>query len=385
MGDAPAVPDQTPVVFVLAGMSVSWDDACKQALTRCGVNPENFGSYSDRAKDEKAARDRLGSGYKGEKALKDHGAVEWCEANSQSGHVMQNAFLQGKRDDPCSNVRPQGGDGGGYGYDMRRALCMDHFGGSTIAGTPHYEITQGEADFARSLPPGTRVDTNTMEQSVRNTAAIAVAGSQARMSQPDVGELTEERRAQAQKFQAAQQAHAVQLQGPAAPGAVAAASGAQAGAGPAAGESGAVNADQQKAVDCIVAAWKKSLDQVRKDAIEQNSTAAQKQKAELAAHNAKNPPGVASYDQIPPPHKEAADQRVSAAVETRQAELEQKKADSAGEAKKPPTKDDCREYQANWLWQQQQKNGSLPDVAGRKPGESTNRTADLGDSGETEP
>lgn len=387
MSQAPALPDQTPIVLVKAGMVVVFDAACQSALAKCGVDPENFGSYTARANAEKAARDTMGSSYRGQAALAKHGPETWLEGNSQSGHVMQNAFAQGKRDDPCSNVPPRAGDGGGYGYDMRRALCMDHFGGSTVAGTPHYEITQGEAAFARGLQPGQRVGMDTMEQSVRGTAAIAVAGSQARLDQPNVGDLTPERLAQAQRFQQAQQAQAAALSTKPAdlsgPGTVGTAAGARAGEPGAAGAASGLNEDQQKAVDCIVAAWKASLDQIRKDAIAQNSTAGAAQQQELAAHNAANPPGVQRYEDIPQPHRGQADARVAAAVEQRQAELRGLGAHDRGTAANPPTRDDCREYQANWLWQQQQQNGALPPMAGRVPGERQGgqQTAD-GASGE---
>ncbi len=404
MGDAPAVPDQTPVVFVKAGMAVTFDTTCRKALAKSGVDPENFGSYSGRASAEKAARDEIGKNYASKAALDkalagtgktadDKGPVgTWLLANSQSGHVMQNAFMQGRppggggdrnpRGDPCANVRPVppdgSGDAGAYGYDMERALCMDHFGKSTVAGTPHYEITQGEADFARSLPPGARIDMGTMEQSVRRTAAIAVAGSEGR---PDLEDLKGKALKEAQKFDTMQEAHAEELEpgkgklgDEGTPGYIAGAKGKK----PKGGAQGPeLTRDQQMAVECIVAAWKASLDQIRKDSIAENSSEAKEKKKQLDAYNEKNGTDHESYEDVPAKDRKKLDKEVQAGVERRKRDLEKKGAGTAGAANEPPTKDDCREYQANWLSENQGRDGSLPPVAGRKPGD---RTTDGGGS-----
>src|SRR5262245_35119828 len=127
---------QTPGAWVKAGGGVGWSTDCKAALIACGVNPDNFGTYKDRADSQSAARKSYTDQRDQEAAAgirahepgcprssggpckcyaTDKGFAEMCaqdgnslramEANSQSGHISNDALYRASGDtrgDPCA-------------------------------------------------------------------------------------------------------------------------------------------------------------------------------------------------------------------------------------------------------------------------------------------
>jgi len=101
-------------------------------------------------------------------------------------------------------------------------------------------------------------------------------------------------------------------------------------------------------------------------AVAEHSTAAQLERAEVAAHNERNPNAqVNSLSEIPEPERAAAQGRVDQGVPARQRELEQRGAESAGATGNPsPTPQECLEYQGNWLYQNHRPDGTFPPMQG---------------------
>lgn len=445
---------QTPGVWLKGAGGGGFDAACRAALASCGIDPDNFGSYSQRLAAQAKARDdyrdhriaeakkaeantperpvppdkgghdagcryttkadpRRGdcSCYEGPRARDWYAAQgrpnDFLVANSESGHEGQNAFSQaeGKRGDPCANVPPptlaqQSADGGSYGYDMERAACMDHYGAANLPGTPHYEITQGEVAFAQGLKPDLpdgRVSRDAMRKGARETALKAVRGPNA-LNYTGADPKSVEAAKQAQSFQKEQQAMAARLR-------------AKEGLPPNfAGTDADKAAIEEKAADCIVSHWDAMVDQMRSDAIDKHSVAAKSEacKEQIQAENdarkkaraeerkrtkkkVDDPPKISKFSELPPDRQRAVvqDPRTQAATKAEQERLEKlgatrgsKGASEQKEGKnpdgttrpavpaQPPTADDCRAYQANWLVNAQHGsngNGNLPAFTGRPP------------------
>jgi hypothetical protein len=138
-------------------------------------------------------------------------------------------------------------------------------------------------------------------------------------------------------------------------------------------QSGELSDSEKIAVQCIVQQWENSVGKVQSDAVAKHGPdSPEKQQALLAAYNKKNGTKHKTWDSL-------SDDQKKEAVEARQKELATAKAggpNAAGKAMDPPSKDDCKEWQANWLWQNQTA-GGFPPPMGRKPGvsTSTNNTA----------
>jgi hypothetical protein len=139
-------------------------------------------------------------------------------------------------------------------------------------------------------------------------------------------------------------------------------------AGPSGG--GPTPAQQQKAIDCIVAAWKQSLNEMRDHAINKNSTVGKSPEcaAAVAAYNngtpKPNPPARGCTD-LPPDRQQAVLTQLGDRPQQRQHQLEQQGAQSRGRKGNPhPTMAECREYQANWLLDQRTSNGRYPPMQG---------------------
>ena len=102
-------------------------------MIACGINPDDFGTYDQRAKAQSAAREDFQKRrceqlakdgqshpapckfkgnpssctcYRSAEALESEKAQKWLYMNSQSGHLSLNHFYQGKREDPCSGHPP---------------------------------------------------------------------------------------------------------------------------------------------------------------------------------------------------------------------------------------------------------------------------------------
>jgi hypothetical protein len=424
---------QTPGTWLKGGAGALWSAACRAALIACGINPDNFGSYSMRAdaqgKERKKYRDQRTkeAGQDGEKkrphepncpaggdpsklcmciesdaALKELGVEKWTLANSQSGHISQNAFYQEHRSDACSNIRPSAGNSGTYGYQDNKAFCMDHLGRANNPGTIHYEITNREAQFAEHLSKQgvTVVPEATIQEGVKGTASVAAAGAESRQKgndpnapfDKDLGKLTPERQQEGKRSDEAKDQHAAELQKK---------ENATAAAGPsgtaAAGTPNAVSVkkpspeDVQKAVECISDAWQQSLDEMRNDVVNKHSVAGRSDecKKQLKEYNKTRPPGspkAKGYTDLPKERREKVDKAVEDQVTQRQKDLEAVGAHSKGAKQKDPerpSEKDCLEYQANWLHEQHKtKDGKYPPMQGRVP--DSNVTEESGASNHTD-
>lgn len=393
MSNAPTPPPHTVMSLIKAGGFDTSAEACAKALAACGINPDGFDDYSSVQESQREARDELQEAARQREAARTGGSPDrhvspcsmpgasrcrchesqaardaagdderWLHANSESGHMAQNALFQepGSRGDPCTNYPPDRGSppahSGTYGYDMDRATCMDHHGRSTQRGAPHYLVTRTEAGFARELGPGRTVTMDDMREGAARSAAVAVTGS--RWEYDDDPQRTDMRRVSEANggnvqstFQQAQ-ANAAQSMSSSAGGATPASSGASS-------MSGLSDAEKQ-AIACIVAEFERGIDGVQQDAVQSfgpGSDAGQANAA--AAYNAENNTSL-SWNQMTP-------QQQDQAVAARQRQLA---ANSAGSnpiaSQRPPghpTAAECREYQANWLWQNGCGRGNPPGSA----------------------
>jgi hypothetical protein len=404
-----------------AGGGVGWTTDCRAALISCGVNPDNFGTYDERYKaqkklrdeytdqrDKEAAEDRRkhepscprNSGgacrcYETDVGFNDfkdkHGSIlPWMEANSQSGHISNDAFYRdpGTRDDPCGNVRPTYQNGqpvnaGGYGYQGDKALCMDHFGRSNDNGSMHQQICELERNQSNSIKAngdGT-VSEAQMTAGAQATATVAVNGADARQNGQGVAdfdtvqkELKPAGKTYNQELSQLQKDQAAELQAKEGTSGISGQAATTDGANPnSASGPGPDDATKQKAIKCITEAWQKSMITMRNSTVNEHSTVGKSPecKAAIEAHNAGPPkadPPAQSYSDLPPDKRAALNDQMAAKVAARQKELEQKGAMSAGEAKNPPTKEDCLEYQANWLDSHRDQGGNFPPPAGTAQG-----------------
>ncbi|QSQ11628.1 hypothetical protein [Myxococcus landrumensis] len=416
-------PGQTPGSWLHGGALALWSAACKRALVACGINPANFGTYDLRAKAQAAERKKYREQRKKEanqrgKNKRPHegncgvgkdpkalcmciesdvayfelGSEKWMLANSQSGHISQNALYQNERADPCSNVPPEGKHGGTYGYRDNKAFCMDHLGRANNPGTIHYEITNRESQFAASLERRKvkAVTEGVMMEGAKGTAEVAAMGAGGRQNgkgkytknDKDLGKMTPERIAEGKRSDEAKDHHAADLKANENASAEAGASGKGKGKKPNAPSAKKPTAKQvDKAVECISDAWKQSLDEMRNDVINEFSTAARSPecKKQIKEYKKTLPKDQRNkkirYTDLPPERRAAVDASVNkktgnpkmSAVERDQKKLEKKGAKTAGEANNPPTQKDCLQYQSNWLQQHRKADGSHTPMQGRVP------------------
>lgn len=413
---------QTPGSWLKGGAGGLWSAACKAALIACGINPENFGDYDNRLNAQAKARadyreqrckEAKQKGKKkrphepncpmssdgslptkeckcieSEAALKELGGSQWMLANSQSGHISQNAFYQEHRKDPCSNIKPTQGNAGTYGYQDNKAFCMDHQGRANNPGTMHYEVTNRESACAvhMSNQGTTGVSQAQIEKGVEGSAQIASEGAQSRQKGngpkwDPPGPVTKERKDQGQLSDKAKDMQAAELKKKENAGKKAKKSGKGKGKKPnAPSTKGPTKAQSKKAVECIRDAWRQSLNEMRDNVVDEHSTVKKSAalKQQLKEHNASLKPGeekVKKYTDLPAARRKKVDAAVSKEVADRQKELEKLGAHNAGKIGNPnPTKAECLEYQANWLYNNRKANGTYPPVQGRVPasGDTTN-------------
>lgn len=434
---------QTPGTFVLAGGGAFWSGACRAALASCGIDPDAFGTYKQRARAQAKARaayrkqriaeaeetprrapgrdheanckrggdrTKLCMCHESASAYNDfldgrNGAPPnptgspnaWLTANSESGHISGNAFYQdaGQRGDPCANTRPTKDpttgkytNAGSYGYQDDQAFCMDHFGRANEPGTVHHQVTCCEANHSNSLnAAGINVVTeNDLLAGVEATVAIALHGADARLNgkvqsawDSDLGTVTAQSRARSEALVAAQEQNAKSLlQREADAGNVdaqkaLAATGASGPAGVA-----AADAQRQMAKECIVAAWKKSLDEMRDEAINKHSTVGKSAQCKKAVREynqgpPKRDPEARGFTDLPAKTQDDLLKKTEAARADKEKKLASRGAESAGkqgEAGAPPTGDDCLEYQGNWLLAHRTPGGGYPPMQGTPQGQS---------------
>jgi hypothetical protein len=371
---------QTPGIWVDAMGDAAKAAACVKALKECGVDPGSFGSYSQRLKAQNALRQAGKDKSVPNSKMKGKRAQEYLTANSQSGHMAQNAWFQlpGGRDDACMNVPPANGTAGApsaYGYTCGGAPCTDHFGKSSVDGTCHGTVSiQVERD--KWGKTGSAADIDKISTQVKASADVHVDAKRSQKNadpadKPYVDSLAN-----------AQQKTADHLQGkdssagpaggasPAKPGSPAGAS----GPGPSA-------KTKQLAAECEVAMWKSMMEKMRANAINSSGIAkaakadgaipkgkeftdlpAAKQKELVEKYGKKQfgepPPAPKASSGIPKPPdaKPCGPDREPAT--------------------KKPTKKDCLEYQKNYLaWQTANNTGNPPPWGGQVPPSSPASTS----------
>jgi hypothetical protein len=150
VGNAPALPAQTPVSFLRGGAGDMFSADCKALLAKAGYDPSWFGSYSHVTKKIKAAKDKCAkydeAVKKGRKRLppKPSKADEYL-ADCESGHLTQNAVYQekGGRGDPCENLDSAPGHSTGDFPCMPQAGRATQDGGEHCAATVHEKESAG--------------------------------------------------------------------------------------------------------------------------------------------------------------------------------------------------------------------------------------------------
>jgi hypothetical protein len=389
-----------PGLWVAGGGAGLSNAECNKALADCGLVPDQFGEYSDVSESQSAARKKLRADAR--KAAGDESKhippcklpskpenanaktcrcslspqaqalvtpEEFYHANSEAGHLLRDDLMRAKggRDDPCANHPPDftgkpPAHSGGCGYETSSALCMDHFGSSTLGGSTHHLVCGAERDFAKAQD--NQIPMSQLKVGVASSAVTTVTAGRLRLN-PETKSLEPQQVKQnyegnRDKTSSAQSATAASLS----QGQSTFSSRLQ---------SGELSDSEKIAVQCIVQQWENSVGKVQSDAVAKHGPdSPEKQQALLAAYNKKNGTKHKTWDSL-------SDDQKKEAVEARQKELATAKAggpNAAGKAMDPPSKDDCKEWQANWLWQNQTA-GGFPPPMGRKPGvsTSTNNTA----------
>lgn len=361
-------PTQVPGIWTLSPGDAGYDDACRAALKACGVDPDAFGSYSSRRSAITKAKAQCSANGIDASNLTPANAGTFCTANSESGHMAQNAMFQarGAREDDCGNIPPgRFGDpsaGSSFGYNCAQAPCVDHFGDSNVGGTCHGEVTMGVESSQgwrdRGAVRGERVPMSTptrpggptMEDQVRASARVHVDANRAQRtaghSDPAmVNDLKNAQQQNAQRLTASDpQAAALAGQSATGPGSPAGASG-----------PGPSQAVKDFAAECEVTKWKQMMQKMRADAINNSplGQAAQAQfgkpfteltQAQQQQVIANNPNAFGT----PPPSPPASQPGVPTPP-------------NSGRTANPPTEQDCRAYQGNYLaWQQANNTGGTP-------------------------
>jgi hypothetical protein len=160
MGNAPALPDQTPVSFLRGGAADMFSAQCKALLAQAGYDPGTFGSYDHTAKQIREAREQcrkydvaVAAGQAPPVAQPTPqqrylgGSPPDYRDGCQSGHLTQNAVYQDERGNPCSNVAP--------GHADNLFPCMPQRGHAMQPGGEHQLATIDEQNSAAG-PDGTR-------------------------------------------------------------------------------------------------------------------------------------------------------------------------------------------------------------------------------------
>ncbi len=169
---APTPVAHTPMVFLKAGGAATWSAECVKALADCGLSPDDFGSYNSVVARSRAAQHRLlqdrysrrpGAPPPGPPTppVDDH---DRFLAQSQSGHLAQNALCQRERGNACENAQPSPTSPqqhpGAYCYSDQHAPCGPHPGEATSRGTTHWGVSGNERSVSTG-PGGSTLPVNT--------------------------------------------------------------------------------------------------------------------------------------------------------------------------------------------------------------------------------
>jgi len=380
-----------PAVFLKAGSTAMFSDACRAAIANCGFNPDHFGTYKSVQNAQKAARKDLQAKAKDKAKANPDAAngnhLKPCEAgmrktrcrchesplfrddpetaelardaNSESGHVLQNAVMQapGGRNDPCMNEPGNPPEHvGSSGYDCNKAFCMPHHGKSTVANTMHGKITLQEGELNRDLP-NMAVDQAMQSQMTEQTLMTALTGDRYKYDVDDKGNLTNLRK---------DPAHSKTLGGSQPEGEVAQndqGSEQSAGATPDSLPSQPgddLNNDQKEALECIKAAYEAHYQAMQNEAVGKYGPGkASAQNRAFKAWKSENPDSQKkSWNELSDAEKKSAAEARCRQLENRPppkgiAPPQPSSTHKTGKAKtnpKGPTKNECREYQAMQLY-----------------------------------
>ncbi len=394
------------------GMDMS-AEACAKALAKCGINPDGFGSYKSVNESQRQARQDLGAAAREEHARRTGGPPDahvppcsgpsacrchatdvardistpeqYLHANSQAGHMSQDAYFRqpNGRFDVCQNHPPGNGHGGTAGYDGRQAPCMDHIGQSNVVGSPHAMVCQTEIDFAQSQPGGA-MTMGQIETGVAQSAAVAVTGSRWRYETNPDGSLRMTRETEARGGDVQRSFSQAQID--AADSGSYGATGAAASTAPAT-DFNALSDDEKLAIACIVAEFNKGMSKMRSE-FEQKygpggSAAAQRRaRAAYAAENGSCP----SWNNMTPEQRREASAARMRQLEGTPPHPPRPSASGPTAGQSPPgqpTHAECREWQANYLYQQQQTTGGFPPMQPQNNHSSQPPATDTSTSGTT--
>ena len=427
MGDV----GQTPVLHLKGGGGVPWPDAaCRAALIACGIDPDGFGSYSDRRDAQSAEREKyrdrvdakVGKGnphpspctypksppcecYKSKEAydecMKEQGGAEkWLRMNSQSGHMSRDEWYRAKpanpgektREDPCANHPPTAGNAGGYGNDSKMAFCTDHVGLSR--GQEHWKVCKVEREHAKdakadpnlqgmmpasSLAKQVDATTDTMIDSKASGINGQPVSSLGKLSPEEIerGRKIDAARAQMAKEKADQAVKNGQVPPGTKP---------TPGKPNDASDADPTKTNREKAKECIKDAWKQAVQQMRQQAVDGSSMVSARKQEAIAKHEAKHPPPPKkTFEQLPPDEQDAARKKVQEDMK-KFGEDKGLRPDKSTQSKDPgpPTQKDCLDYQGAWLFAHQDGSGNFPPMQGRAPGATPPSTAAQTTGGGTE-
>jgi hypothetical protein len=171
MSDAPAVPTQTPGVFVKAGDIGDFSDTCLTRLAECGYDEEDFGNHNyvadriDQAKRKVLAYEAEAAKPAGERPAKmppEPSPRERFLAHCTSGHLSKDGQYRqspakkgGAANDACLNHvpgGPRGGDTRGYHRDLAPTMPVltgTPTSSDTLPGSPNEVMTDNENEQER--------------------------------------------------------------------------------------------------------------------------------------------------------------------------------------------------------------------------------------------
>jgi hypothetical protein len=374
----------TPGIYTLKPGDEGYDDACAAALMACGVDPAGFGTYSSRLKAQGQLRKGYGDGHGSAAALKKMGPNDFLTANSESGHMCQNACFTKHRHDPCGNYPPTSGSANApsaFGYSHDKAPATDHHGKSTVDGTTHGQISQ-VLDKQWPGKEGKPLTADQLKQSVKENAEVHVDANVnmkdgTKPTDPDVQRINNAQQANADRMKKEQQKAAA---------AAAAKSGKSPGSPASPSSGGPSKAIKNFAAECQVTKWEQGMEKMRKDAINSSpiakSTAAKKALAEANDTTPKPSPKKKFTDlpqdkqkeivaaNQPPKGKQLTGDKPPKAPADKNINPPQESVPGKGPGKPPntPTKTDCKDFQGNYLaWQMANGNGGTPPWGGKVP------------------
>ena len=177
---------QTPGPWVLAGGAGVFSAACIAALAKAGLEPDDFGSYSHTRDKIRAAKRRVMEAQiakrNGQPA--EVSAHDKLLAQSNTGHLQQNALFQQTRGDACRNEQPGAGGPGAPCYDFGGAPCGPHPSGSgkKKVGTTHWAVGANEASVrtdpeGQPRKPGDPVPAGECQDVSKETARLTAKGA----------------------------------------------------------------------------------------------------------------------------------------------------------------------------------------------------------------